>query len=236
MSLDGKKVVITGGSSGIGFATAQRAVVQGAEVIIVSRSSHKLAHAKRLLSRLQTVVLDVRKEQEMKQFFESFSPFDHLVTAAADAGGGPLFLQRETASARDLFEGKFWGQYVALKYAASKLRQGSSITLFSGWISRKPMTGYSTLAAIDGAVESLTRVLALELAPIRVNAISPGVIDTPLRSAMPEEVRHTTLEAFATRLPVRRVGQAEDVAKAVLYLMDNDFTTGAILDVDGGQQ
>lgn len=175
MSLEGKKVVITGGSSGIGLATAQSATVQGAEVIIASRSSHKLAHAKSLLNQVQTVVLDVRKEMEMKHFFEHVGPFDHLVTTAADAGSGSLFLQHETNSARDLFEGKFWGQYVVLKYAASKLREGSSITLFSGWISRKPMIGYSTLAAI----ESLTRVLALELAPICVNAIAPGVINTP---------------------------------------------------------
>lgn len=236
MSMQAKKVVITGGSSGIGLATAKELVAAGAQVVIAGRSAQKLEQASVMLGPLaETYTLDVTKEREVEDFFAKVGSFDHLVTAAGPEAGDKPVLQLQTAAARNMFESKFWGQYYAAKYGAPKLRDEASITLFSGWISRKPMVGLSTFAAIDGAIESLTRVLALELAPIRVNAVVPGAIETPLWHSIPETQRREILDSFAVSLPVKRVGQAEDVSKAVLYLIDNGFTTGAVIDIDGGQ-
>jgi NAD(P)-dependent dehydrogenase (short-subunit alcohol dehydrogenase family) len=237
MSIAGKKVVITGGSSGIGLVTAQAVVAQEAHVIIVGRSPEKLRVARQQIGKnVETTELDVTKEADVQSFFEAVGPFDHLITAAGPEAGDQPLLQLETGAARAMFESKFWGQYYAVKYAAPSLRSGGTITLFSGWISRKPMAGLSTFAAIDGAIESLARVLALELAPIRVNVVTPGVIQTPLWNPLPEEARRATLSSFASALPVQRVGQSEDVSKAILYLIDNGFSTGAVVDIDGGQK
>lgn len=236
MSMNGQKVVVTGGSSGIGLATAQALVERGAGVIIASRSPEKLEKAGRMLGpEAETHTLDVTREEEVKAFFEKIGPFDHLITAASGVAGGG-FLDLGTAAARALFESKFWGQYHAVKYGAPFLRKGGSITLFSGFVSRKPLAGFSTYAAIDGAIESLARVLALELAPLRVNVVTPGLIDTPAWESMPEEARSAQFAAVATALLVKRVGRAEDVVKAILYLIDNAFATGAIIDVDGGHR
>ncbi|MEW6324434.1 MAG: SDR family oxidoreductase [Nitrospirota bacterium] len=236
MSLKGKKIVITGGSSGIGLATARALANWEAEVIIAGRTVPKLEQAKQSLGpRAAAAPLDVTREPDVKRAFENIGPFDHLITAASGVAMG-AFREIDTAAARELFESKFWGQYLCAKHAAGRLRPGGSIVLFSGIASRKPMAGLSTYAAIDGAIESLARTLALELAPIRVNVVTPGVIETPAWDGMPEPVRRAQLDAIAASLPVKRVGTPDDVAKTVLYLLDNEFMTGAIVDVDGGHR
>ncbi|NEW05075.1 SDR family oxidoreductase [Paenibacillus sp. SYP-B3998] len=232
--LHNKKVVIIGGSSGIGFATAQQALAQGAEVIIASRSEEKLRKAKEELgAKAASYVLDTTQEQEVKAFFETVGSFDHLVVSAAETSGGP-FLETETAKARQLFENKFWGQYYATKYGTPHISKNGSITLFSGVVAYKSMIGSSTLGAVNAAVSNLGQTLALELAPIRVNVVSPGIINTPSRSKMPEEARNQFYDAIANKLPVKRVGRAEDVAQSVLYLIQNGFVTGTVLHVEGG--
>lgn len=232
MVLGGKRIVITGGSSGIGLAAAEALVAKGAEVVVASRSAEKLAAAAALGA--QTHPLDVTREEEVRTFFERVGPFDHLVTAAGEQVLDQPVLELDTATAHRLFDVKYWGQYHATKHGAPKLRDGGSITLFSAWLARKPTAGFPTYAAIDGAIEALARVLALELAPTRVNVVSPGVIDTPLYHNLPADVRLGVLRGVAAELPVRRVGTPADVAKAVLYLIDNEFSTGAVVDVDGG--
>ena len=139
--------------------------------------------------------------------------------------------------ARALFESKYWGQYHCAKYAAPQLPAQGSMVLFSGWISRKPMAGVSTLAAVDAAIEALGRTLALELAPRRVNVVTPGMINTPLWSARlgaTEQKAH--FDKVGQSLPVGRAGTPQDVAHAVRFLLENGFTTGAVIDVDGGQR
>lgn len=229
-----QKIVIIGGSSGIGLETAKQVISLGAEVVIASRSQDKLHKAKEMLGpRAAAYVLDTTDEQQVKSFFEQVGMYDHLVISAAETSGGS-FLQLETDQARKLFENKFWGPYYAAKYGAPKLSAQGSITLFSGVVAYKPMIGSSALGAVNAAVSNLGQTLALELAPIRVNIVSPGIIDTPSRSKMPENTRNQFYATVADKLPVKRVGHPEDVAQGVLYLIQNHFVTGTVLHVDGG--
>ncbi|NEU26672.1 SDR family oxidoreductase [Paenibacillus ottowii] len=232
--MQNQKIVIIGGSSGIGLETAKQVISLGAEVVIASRSEDKLHKAKEMLGPRATIyVLDTTDEQQVKSFFEKVGTYDHLIVSAAETSGGS-FLQSETTAARQLFENKFWGQYYAAKYGASQLSNQGSITLFSGVVAYKPMIGSSALGAVNAAVSNLGQTLALELAPVRVNVVSPGIIDTPSRSKMPENARNQFYNTVANKLPVNRVGLAEDVARGVLYLIENQFVTGTILHVDGG--
>lgn len=236
--LTDQRVVITGGSSGIGLATARDALVEGAgEVLLLARSRDRLdAAARELGDRVDALVLDVTDEDAVATAFAAIGAFDHLVTAAAGTYRGHI-AETDTAAAKALFESKYWGQHHCLKHGGPRVRPGGSVTLFSGWISRKPMVGTGTLAAIDAAIEALARVAALELAPVRVNALVPGQIETPLWSArLGEEQRRAYFARLGAELPVGRAGTAEDVAHAVLFLMTNSFTTAAVLDVDGGQR
>jgi len=232
--LHDQRVVIIGGSSGIGLETAKQAIKLGSDVIIASRSEQKLEKAKEALGfKTTTYQLDTTNESQVRSFFDKVGPYDHLVVSAAETSGGP-FLQTETAQVRKLFENKFWGQYYAAKYGAAQISPNGSITLFSGVVAYKAMMGSSALGAVNAAVSNLGQTLALELAPIRVNIVSPGIIDTPSRSKMSAEARNQFYEALAGKLPVKRVGKAEDVAQSVLYLLQNQFVTGTVLHVEGG--
>lgn len=232
--LKDKKVVIIGGSSGIGLESAKQLIAQGAEVIIASRSEEKLQNAKEQLGvRATAYILDTTQEQQVQSFFEKIGQFDHLVVSAAETSGGS-FLQTDTVQARKLFENKFWGQYYAAKYGASKILPNGSIILFSGVVAYKSMVGSAILGAVNAAISNLGQTLALELAPIRVNIVSPGIIDTPSRSKMPEEARNNFYNTVENKLPVKRIGKAEDVAQSVLYLLQNSFVTGTVLHVEGG--
>jgi NAD(P)-dependent dehydrogenase (short-subunit alcohol dehydrogenase family) len=236
--LTGAHIVITGGSSGIGLATARRALALDAEqVVVAGRDAKRLAAATAHLgSRSTPLVLDVTDESAVLHALQAVGPFDHLVTAAA-GNYRATFPELDTAAARQLFESKFWGQHHCVRRGAPLLRPGGSITLFSGWISRKPAPGTSTLAAIDGAIEALARVLSLELAPLRVNAVSPGAIDTPRWAAQfTSEQQREYFARVAQLTPVGRAGHADDVAHAVTFLMTNGFTSGSVVDIDGGQR
>ncbi|MDF9412594.1 SDR family oxidoreductase [Brevibacillus laterosporus] len=232
--LKGKKVVVIGGSSGIGLETAKLALAEGADVVIASRSEEKLQKAKtKLGSKVTTYTLDITQEKQVQSFFQQIGTLDHLVITAAETSGGS-FLEMDVDQARQLFDHKFWGQYYAAKYGTPHIATNGSITLFSGVVAYKSMVGSATLGAVNAAVSNLGQTLALELSPVRVNIVSPGIIDTPSRSKMSQEARNSLYEAVASKLPVKRIGQPVDVAQGVMYLLHNDFVTGTTLHIEGG--
>jgi NAD(P)-dependent dehydrogenase (short-subunit alcohol dehydrogenase family) len=236
MSLKDKRVVIIGGSSGMGLASAKAAAAAGAYVLIAGRSREKLRKAlDEIEGEADAHALDVTREGDVKDFFARLGAIDHLVTTAATGATG-AFLEIETANVRAVFESKFWGQYFAARYGATTLCQGGSITMFAGVASEKPLPGLVAYAAVNGAVEGLCRTLAVELAPLRVNVISPGIVMTPAYTDMPGEQREALFAALGAKLPVGRVGRPEDVAKTVLYLMQNGYTTGTVIQIDGGHR
>src|SRR5690242_4368145 len=230
MQLKGKKVVVVGGSSGIGLSTAELAKREGADVIVASRSAAKLDP---IAERLNAIAIpaDVTDDKSVANLFKSSGPVDHVIVTAAQLRSGP-FRTVAMEDVRSTFEGKFWGAWRVAR--AAEFRSGGSLTLVSGFLSVRPRPNSAIVSAANGALESLARALALELAPVRVNAVSPGVIDTPIRAAMPEEARRDMLAKTAAALPVGRVGAGEDIARQILGFMANGFATGSIVYIDGG--
>ena len=230
MTLAGKKVVVIGGSSGIGLSTAELARTHGADVIISSRSAAKLDP---VAERLNVIAIpaDVTNDESVKDLLRRTGPVDHVVLTAAQLKTGP-FKTVAMDDVRATREGKFWGAWRVAREA--EIRPGGSLTLVTGFLSVRPRPNSAIISAANGALESLARALALELAPVRVNAVSPGVIDTPIRAAMPEQARREMLAKTAASLPVGRVGAAEDIAQQIVSFMANGFATGSIVYIDGG--
>ena len=234
MRFKGQRIVIIGGSSGMGFATAKMAAAEGAAVVIASRSEERLQKAKsRIEGDVEILTVDVVDEGSVKVFFDKVGEFDHLTTPGNEAAMG-RFLEMDTKTARAAFDSKFWGQYYAAKYGAPRLRSGGSITLFAGIWSQRPVPGGTVITAINSAIEGLGRALAMELAPIRVNTVSPGIVDTPIYSMMTPDAKESMFKEAAASMPVKRIGKPEEIAKTVLYLMSNGYATGSTLYVDGG--
>lgn len=230
MTLAGKKIVVVGGSSGIGLATAELAKQEGADVVIASRSAAKLDPVAERL-KVTAIPVDVTSDQSVAELFRRAGPVDHVVLTAAQLRTGP-FKTVAMEDVRATMEAKFWGAWRVAREA--EIRPGGSLTLVTGFLSVRPRPNSAIIGAANGALESLARALALELAPVRVNAVSPGVIDTPIRAAMPEAARKEMLAKTAAALPVGRVGMAEDIARQIASFMANGFATGSIVYIDGG--
>ncbi|KAB1597156.1 SDR family oxidoreductase [Burkholderia cepacia] len=232
MKLDDQRVLVVGGSSGIGEATARAFAEAGATVTIASRDAARLAASKdRIGYGVSTGVMDITDDASVRAFLDSAGEFDHVVVSAAQTATGPV-RGLELDDAYAAMDSKFWGAYRIAR--AVRIRQGGSLTFVSGFLSVRPSKNSVLQGAINAALESLARGLALELAPVRVNTVSPGLIATPLWSKIDAEARDRMYEGAAARLPVGRVGQPEDVANAVLYLASTPYATGSTVLVDGG--
>jgi len=234
----GQRVLVVGGSSGLGRACAKAFLQEDAEVWIASRSSEKLRDAVNLLGapeRLHPVTVDMTDPDDIEQLPERLPDgLDHLVISASQAAHG-AFADLPVAQVEAMFASKFMGPYRTAKALLPVLRSGRSITFFSGVLSRRPGRNVAGLASVNAAVEGLTRALALELGPdLRVNCVAPGMVETEAYAAMPAERRAKMLEETGASLPVRRTGTGEEVAAAVLMLASNGYITGTVLDVDGG--
>ncbi|MFI0452656.1 SDR family oxidoreductase [Actinomadura sp. 6N118] len=223
------RVVILGGTSGIGLATAERLAADGAEVIVTGRDPEKLAAVKDRMAAAEMV--DGTDEGEVTAFFERIGPFDHLVLAfSSGAVGMGALADTALADIKAAFEGKLFAYLSAIQSA----RVTGSITFVSAASARASLPGTVSLAAVNGAIERMVSPLAAELAPVRVNAVSPGIIDTPWWSFLPEEHKQAQFAEVASGLPAKRVGRPADVAEAIRYLVEASYVTGTILPVDGG--
>jgi NAD(P)-dependent dehydrogenase (short-subunit alcohol dehydrogenase family) len=230
-----KKIILLGASSGIGLATAKAAASEGAKIVIVSHNPDRLREAlAQLPEGSEGYPVDLSREENIKNFFDRTGSFDHLVYTAGENLNLNLISETVVDKARDFFGLRFWSAFAAVKYGAPKLSPGGSICLTSGTASARPGKGWSVASAICGAMEGFVRAMAVELAPVRVNCVVPGVIRTPLWNSMPEADRVTLYKTIGDSLPVKRVGEAEDVALAFLYLMKQSFISGQSLLVDGG--
>ncbi|SAL36229.1 short chain dehydrogenase [Caballeronia sordidicola] len=227
-----KRVLIVGGSSGIGAASARAFAARGALITIASRNQSKLDFAANEIGGdIVTAILDTTDETSIESFFANANSFDHIVVSAAETASGPIG-QLVLAEAYASMNSKFWGAYRIAK--AAKITDGGSLTLVSGFLSIRPSKSSVLQGAINAALEALARGLALELSPVRVNTVSPGLVATSLWSKLNNEARQAMFEAAAARLPARCVGQPEDVANAVVYLATTPYATGSTVVVDGG--
>jgi NAD(P)-dependent dehydrogenase (short-subunit alcohol dehydrogenase family) len=233
--LQDKRVVVVGGSSGIGLAVAQLAAAQGAKVVIVSSNAERVQKAAESIGpEAQGHAVDVSDERAIATFFAKLGSFDHLVFTAGDSLQLQDLASTDLQQARRAFELRYWAALAAVKYGSPQLRKEGSIVLTTGIAGQRPRKGWVLAASVCGTIEALTRALAIELAPIRVNAVSPGLVRTNLWQNMSAKEREERYESVGKSLPVDRVGEASDIAQAYLFLMQEGFATGQIIVVDGG--
>lgn len=238
-AIKGKKVVVVGGSSGIGLGVAASALKSGAELVIVGRSREKLQAAQRALAAnggVRTLAADMTRESEITRVFDEVGAFDHLVSTAGTAPPADPIDRTDIEVARRFVDDKLLGAVLLAKHAVRRLSPGGSMTFSSGINKdRPPIPGGSVVSAIAGSFSYFARALSLELAPTRVNIVSPGWVDTPMFDELVGEAKAGYFESMAARLPSGRIATPADVAPAYLFLMESDFTTGQTIHIDGGQ-
>ncbi len=233
MSLKDKRVLVVGGGSGIGLAVAEQAIEEGAQVVVASTNAEKVGSVAAQLGKAATgSVLDVTEDSAVAQFFSTCVPFDHIVFTAGDWHGfGPgRLLDLDLAKAPQGLNVRFWGAVAVAKYGAACISPGGSFTLTSGMMSHRPIRGLALATAVLGAIEALSRGLAVDLAPLRVNCVCLGFIRTGVHTA---EKHVDQLLRMTERQLIPRPGKPSEAAAAYLYLMQNEYTTGQVLRVDG---
>ena len=237
-TLNGKKIVIIGGSSGIGLGVAVAALESNADVVIVGRSPEKLRAAERSLGsdrRVKSLAVDMTQEAEVARLFDEVGAFDHLVSTAGTPPPNDPIASTDMDNVRGFVDSKLIGAVVLAKHAVRTLRPGGSMTFTSGINKdRPPVPGGAVVSAIAGSFSYFARALALELAPTRVNVVSPGWVDTPMWDEIVGEAKSGFFADMAPRLPSRRIATPADVARAYVYLMESEFTTGETIRIDGG--
>lgn len=232
MVLQNKKVLVAGGTSGIGLATALLFRQAAASVTVTGRNPQKLEASKQ--KGLQAAQVDSRNTNELEAFLESLGNIDHLVIALGSSKGVGPFSDLSLNDIREGFEEKYWSQLNTLKSALPYVNKNGSITLITAITGSAKMPGTSGIGSINGALEIYVPILAKELKPIRVNAVSPGVVDTPWWDFLSHDQKEQAFADFAAQITVGRVGQPEDVAQTILFLTQNEYMTGKIIPCDGG--
>lgn len=241
MELNEQRVLVVGGGSGIGYAVAELARKQGAEVVIASSNAAKVqAAADRLGTGVNARQLDITDEPGVEAFFRDAGRFEHVITTAGDWSGQSGFrtplAQTDLDLAQRAFRVRYWGALALAKHAARVLPAGGSLTLTGGMVAHRPTKGACVATSVAGAIEHLARGLAVELAPIRVNAVVPGLIRTGIWDAIPAEKRQETFDKLTAKLQIPRIGEPAEVAQAYLYLMACGYVTGQVLYVEGGSR
>lgn len=229
-----EKVVVIGGTSGIGLATAKLLAAGGREVVIAGRDPDKLAKALAELDGVTGSAVDARDPEALEAFFASTGPVDHVVVTVTGQAGPTPFAEVTGAVLREGVEGKLFAHAAVARAALPYLREDGSLTFVSATSAGAAMPTTAALAAVNAAVEAMVPVLAVELAPRRVNAVSPGVVDTGWWDFLPADARREAFAGFAAGTPAGRIGSPDDIASAIAFVIGNTFTTGVVLRVDGG--
>jgi NAD(P)-dependent dehydrogenase (short-subunit alcohol dehydrogenase family) len=212
------KSIVIGGTSGIGKAVAASLSERPGTVIVAGRSTG----------------LDVTDEAAIATYFADHGPVDHVIFTAGSAVPGGKVTDVSFDAAKHAFDTKFWGTVATAKAAPNHIKPGGTITLTSGFLSRRIVPGTYVKTAMNAAIEAVAKVLAKELAPIRVNVVSPGLTDTEAYAGMDQSARDAMLDNAAASLPAGKVGAPEDLAQGYLFAIGNSFVTGAVIDIDGG--
>ena len=225
-----QKILVVGGSSGIGLATAKLAGEMGAAVTIASRSQDKVRAAAAKL-KVAGQVLDLTQADAVERFFSGGAVWDHVIVTGSDVKMAAV-KTLPMLDAMAAMDSKFWGFYRVAR--AAQIRPGGSLGVVAGFLATRPTSGRALMGAINGALESLVQGLALELKPVRVNAISPAVVDTEMWHGLAPEARQTMLATLAEKYPAGTVGQPLDIARLLLLLAGTPYATGTIVTLDGG--
>lgn len=239
MKLKGQKVVVFGGTSGIGYSVAAIALEEGADVTVVGRSEENLATAARKLGAgVRTARVDASNRAELAAFYAAQAPVDHIVATVHNTEflGGAMqsILEMDLDAAEALLKSKYWTQFMILKLGAPHVAAKGSITVTSGVASRGFVSKHGLLGPTNAAIEALAKYAARELGPKRVNCVCPGLTDTPTFDSLTREGKAGLFRAFSEGLPVGFVAQPTDVASAYIFAMTNVYLSGAIIDIDGG--
>jgi NAD(P)-dependent dehydrogenase (short-subunit alcohol dehydrogenase family) len=231
VTMAGQRVVVVGGTSGMGLATVRATASLGADVVAAGR--RPLAE-REAMDRVQQALVDVTDEDSVRLLFDVVGPLDHLLVTASP-GSPAAFLEQDLLEARTFMDGKFFGSWTCARHAAPRLRAGGSITFVTGGAVVRPPDHGSMITAAFAAVEGLTRALAVELGPRRVNTIRPGYTDSEMWSFLSDTERHDLRQRVTREMPVGRMGTPDDIAHTAVFVMTNPQVTGAVLEVTGGE-
>ncbi len=229
-----RNVIVIGGTSGIGLATARQLAAEGARVTVAGRDPEKIAAVRNKAAELAVEAVDASSAEALHAFFQRHAPVDDLILTASGGKGAGHFRELDLSTLMKGFEEKFFTQIRSAQLALPFLSRDASITFVTAITARAAEPGTAGLAAINGAIESMIKPLATELKPVRINAVSPGVIETSWWDRVPSEAREQLLKRYANASLVGRNGTAEDVADAIVLLVKNSFMTGTVIEVDGG--
>ena len=232
--MSSQHVVIVGGSSGIGLAAARQLLAAGLKVTITGRSTQRLNEACQSLAGAEAVVMDAAATDALNATFSRIGAFDHLVLALGGGKGFGPFASVTVADVRKGFEEKVYPHFAVAQAALPFLRKDGSITFISAVSAHAAMPGTAGIGAANAAVAMFVPILAAELRPLRVNGVSPGVVDTPWWNFLPSEQREAVFADYASKTPVGRVGKPDDIAQAVAFLVSNSFMNGHVIICDGG--
>ncbi len=231
ITMQGQRVVVVGGTSGMGLATVRATRALGAGVVAAGR---RPAAQREPIPGVEAAVVDVTDEASVRALFEHVGAIDHLLVTASP-GSSAVFLNQDLGAARTFMDGKFFGSWLCARYATPRLRSPGSITFVTGGAVARPPAGGSMITAAFAALEALTRALAIELGPHRVNTIRPGYTDSEMWSFLAEAARDDLRRRVADAMPVKRMGTPDDIAQAAVFLMTNPQVTGSVLEVTGGE-
>ena len=234
--LRGQRVVVVGGTSGMGLGAVRAAANAGAEVVVAGRrpeASRSVVDSEECL--IRHAVVDVTDEKAVRDLFAQVGDLNHLFVTATPPVASKPFLEQDLADAQGFMIGKFFGSWACARHAAPRMRASGSITFLTGCISVRPRTGLAIVTATFAALEAFSQALALELGPVRVNTIRPGLVDSDMWSFLDPAAREQLREKTRATFPTRRIGTIDDIGHAAVFLMTNPYVTGAVLEVSGGE-